>query len=363
MHRLLFLSIEIIVYVFAVIIVIGARKEGNRWLSTLFWAMVFGTVTELLITHSADSFADQSYVYGNFLLEVNWGSESRTKVPLWVGIGWGCIVYAATWTAQRLELPRFVRPLAAGVLAVNVDFALDPVAHLVGFWTWQSPASNAKWQHYYHVPYDNYLGWFAIVASYGYFVPWFFRIADRLAGNPPRKDDLRFVPGSRAEWIVPPLAALAASVVLVGIRMNVHHIYEHVAAPATLFLLLFNASVIGVVYFARKAARDNPPNKSILAIPIFFHTYTVLALTLIAWTSSGDASPKQVDTTLLVAVPSHLVFGVFAYGWPSLEKLFPAPHRDVRRKYQAAARIPAPPQLTALCGHCGQSCHCERSAA
>ncbi|HMJ52311.1 MAG TPA: carotenoid biosynthesis protein [Polyangiaceae bacterium] len=319
--------IEIGMYGFAAWVAVHAYKQGRRWLSTLLWGMVFGTITEMLITWSHTQPSDTYYVYGKFLLNPNLTSDDFRSVPLWVGVGWGCIVYAATWTAQRLELPRWMRPLAAGVLAVNIDFALDPVANHFHFWKWH----NVEPGSYYGVPFDNYIGWFFIVAAYTAFVPMFFRLYDKLTRSKERPEAEHYEPTNGAEFVVPPLAALTASGLLYAGRRWIWHLYMHVPA-STFFHYLFLASAIFMVVFACKASRDNPVNWSVFLIPMAFHTFSAIALCLDSAFTLSKTEP-QLDPSLLVAVLSHFLFAIFAYSWPSLERLFPLPDRKKPAKY------------------------------
>src|SRR5947208_340768 len=130
-----FSVIELSVFALAVVLLLHAKRQGNQSLSTLLVGIVFGPTLELLLVSRAGS----SYRNGAF--RVRLGFEH--KEPRWVGSGWGSMLYAASWTAYRLSLPRFLRPLAVGLLAVNIDLSLDPIAEKLGFWTWlQPPAVN-----------------------------------------------------------------------------------------------------------------------------------------------------------------------------------------------------------------------------
>ena len=320
--------IEFGVLLFALWVAFHARKQGIRWLSTLLWGAFFGVVTEMLITASHTNPSDTYYVYGEFVLRYNFfTSDNFRQVPIWIGVGWGCIVYAATWTAQRLELPRWMRPWAAGVLAVNIDFPLDPVANHFHFWKWY----NVEARSYYDVPFDNYIGWFFIVAAYAAAVPFFFRLYDKVTGNKERPGAQHYEPAKWGEFFVPPLAAAAASLFLYIARNQVFRIYKLLPAP-TFFHILFLLSVIALVLFARAASRDNPVNWSVLLVPIGFHAFSTIALCVDSAANMRLPEPK-VDPTLLVAAPAHFLFAIFAFSWPSLEKLFPMPKRQKRGKY------------------------------
>lgn len=309
-----FTVIELCVFALALVLIPHARQQGKQWVSTYLCGVLFGTAIELIIVSRAGA----SYEYGEFWLMVP--GPNGKSVPLWVGVGWGAILYAATWTAQRLQLPRLLRPLAAGVLAVNIDLSLDPIAHHLGYWKWlAAPAVNL-----YGVPFDNFLGWFAIVASYSFFVREGFR---------------RFPPnrGSSYVW-VPPLAALLAIGVMMGVKTIAGIVYELPGGETLPFVLVFGLSTAIAWGYAVRSQRSLPFSWQILAVPVFMHT--VLWLLLFATASFKP----PVLTSLIVLIPMNLFVGFFAYGWVSLEVLFPIPPAPAPALERAkAAREPVLP--------------------
>jgi len=88
-------------------------------------------------------------------------------VPLCIGVGWGCIIYSAMEFSDASSLPYWTRPVLDGLLAINIDLAMDAVAIRFGFWDW-GPPLTAK--HYFGVPYANFWAWFWVVLffSLGY---------------------------------------------------------------------------------------------------------------------------------------------------------------------------------------------------
>jgi uncharacterized membrane protein len=310
--------IELSVFALALTLIPHARSQGKQWVSTYACGVLFGTAIELLIVSRAGA----SYRYGDFWLML--GPEGK-KVPLWVGVGWGAILYAATWTAYRLKLPRLLRPLAAGVLAVNIDMSLDPIAHHLGYWKWLSaPAVNL-----YGVPFDNFLGWFAIVASYSFFVREGF-------------DRYRPETGRSYVW-VPPLSAVLATVVMVGVKQVAEVVYALPGGETGPFVLVFGVSCAIAWGYAVRSRRDQPVSWPILGVPLFMHGL----LWLLLFTTGTFADPLL--TSLIVLIPMNLFVGFFAYGWVSLENLFPVAERstqpspEVERQAEAPARAAVVP--------------------
>lgn len=57
-------------------------------------------------------------------------------VPLCIGVAWGCILYSAMQFSDGSGLPYWTCPVLDGLLALNIDLALDAVAIRLGFWDW-----------------------------------------------------------------------------------------------------------------------------------------------------------------------------------------------------------------------------------
>ncbi len=290
-----FWLMELSTYIFGVQMFLHAKKQGTRWASTMFWGVVFGLAIELALVHGAGS----TYSYGQFLVMLGWGGKT---VPLWVGVGWGAILYAATWTAQRLALPWYLRPLAAALLAVNIDLSLDPIAEQQGFWHWRTEPDDLT---FYGVPFDNYMGWFAIVGCYAGYTRLLFRKIKRGTWG-------------SAYWI--PLVGAALSLVtMLFFGKIIPTIYATFGGQITVFAIVFTIACAISWGYALKSRRDHEKNWPVLALPIYFHM-----MLLFVFVATGAFRTKEL-TTVLVLIPLNLFVGFFGYGWVSLEKLFPMP--------------------------------------
>ena len=293
-----YLVIELSTYFFAVILFYDSRKHGLRWVSSYLTAMVFGLAVELTIVLMADP-EGTHYQYGTFL--VMFGPSGK-MVPAWVGVGWGVIVYSAMWTAQKLRVRSWVfRPMAAALLAVNIDLSLDPIAHQLGFWRWK----NVESLNYYGVAFDNFLGWFLIVASFSFCVRLGFRVIPRNAR-------------CRECWI-PPLGALVSVVAMIPVRAAVPIVYDFFDGETIPFAVIFMVACGITWIFALRSDRNHPRCIPVLAVPLYFHALLLLMLFV---TESYKNEP-----TLIVVIPLNLLVGFFAYAWLSLDELFPQPPR------------------------------------
>lgn len=129
------------------------------------------------------------YYSSDFLIVI--GSDP-TAIPVVIGVGWALVFFTTRRLADRLVTPWYLMPSVAGLLALALDFFLDPMLAqsripVVGFdsieqcvsapdgagfgvgaWIWCLPESfqGRPIEQYLGVPIANYLAWFLIVAAY-----------------------------------------------------------------------------------------------------------------------------------------------------------------------------------------------------
>ncbi|MFZ1754592.1 MAG: carotenoid biosynthesis protein, partial [Caldilineaceae bacterium] len=103
-----------------------------------------------------------AYSYGKFVMML--GGE----VPVAIGIGWGVIIYSARLFGEGVEMPGWSKPVLAGLLALNIDLAMDAVAIRLGFWDWGAGMNF----EYFGVPYPNFWAWFWVVFSFSVGLRW-----------------------------------------------------------------------------------------------------------------------------------------------------------------------------------------------
>ncbi len=271
-------------------------KRGSRWLATMAGGILFGWAVEWMNTHDVP-FIGSSHIYCYPTLPIN-----VFGVPFWIPIGWGGIIYAAAWTAQRLRLHPWARPIAAAFLAVSIDFSLDPVARQMGFWRWQAyPVSFCG------IPYDNYIGWYLIVVIYAATAAFVLR-KTKDSWSAPQASPLY-------QWGLPLACFLIATVVLVAVKAGLAHVgsYSCDDSGSAAGKIFIGATLVGglvTLVLARRPVTDaDPPiNWPVMIVPAIIHLscYGIfLAL--------GDWSQQPV---LLASIPIQLLAGVFVFGTP-----------------------------------------------
>lgn len=313
---------EVTVAIMFALALLNAWGQGRRWLSTVFWGGVAGYAAEYFIVHSPTP----RYVYSATLF---WATP--LDVPVAIGLGWGIVFYAATWTAQRLRIRNIaISSLIAGVLGVNLDLSLDPVAHQHGFWYWYPPPPpGLKESTLFGVPFDNFVSWVALIGVYGFLVRWAFRrINATRYGKAATPGAALLLPvpvprrGLFLDLIVPPAAAAVAGTIFVLLRDKAAVLYDllgHFNPPvgeAIVFGIIFIVGFFAFWNHVLRSSRNEEPNAVVLLIPLYLH---VLSMYLLLDKVIRDNITSF--TALLVLLPLNFVVGMLAYAWPSLDAI------------------------------------------
>jgi hypothetical protein len=146
-----------------------------------------------------------SYHYGEYVIYIKelspvvlgWLHGTGRDVPLFVCVDWAIILFCAWRLGERLNnLQWYLIPFVFGLIAVVLDFGLDPIASAsrivgqmqapcvdptlppgptegVGYWVWCiGPDSTEKW---HGVPLGNSYGWFLVVYVFSLFYSWVYK--------------------------------------------------------------------------------------------------------------------------------------------------------------------------------------------
>ena len=251
----------------------GYRAGPDKFL-TLTGAAIFGLIIEFFFV---TVFA--GYSYGEFLLAPTLNGES---VPIWVGLGWGTIIYTSMVASDRMGLPWAARPAADALLAVSIDIALDPMAEALGWWSWSREGQ------FYGVPADNFIGWLEIVGIYSLTIRAGFKLLGR----------------SGAKMLAVPILALIGSAAAVaGLQFVLEEVYKITGEPLLFFMVvLLLMCLIAAAWGIREAKK---PDGLQLFIPLCMHG--ILLGTLVS-TGVSDALPSLLVLMPVVAIGSLLGF-------------------------------------------------------
>ena len=237
-----FIVMELIVYGLFLICLRHAWRAGPEAVLRLLAASLFGVLLELATIWQLDA-----YSYGTFLVMVS-------NVPLAVGVGWGTIIYSAKLFSDATSLPRWVRPVLDGLLALNIDLAMDAVAIRLGMWDWGMGLEG----QYFGVPYANFWAWFWVVLSFSAGWRWF---SQKVHG--------------RWRWVIPLGAILVGLAGVLGTNALIVFVVPRQLYELTIAVTL--AIALGLVLWRRPrfiSRLDAPPA---FWVPFAFHAYFLIA--------------------------------------------------------------------------------------
>jgi Carotenoid biosynthesis protein len=242
MPNIYFILFELIIYVQFVICFYQACKQGTAQLLRLLAGILYGILLELATIRQL-----QAYHYGQFLIMV-------LDVPLCVGVAWGCILYSVMEFSDASSVPYWARPILDGLLALNIDLALDAVAIRLDFWDW---GQGLKFQ-YFGVPYANFWAWFWVIFS--------FSLGYRLLAH-------------REDWIVTWLSPLLALIVgLIGVLgTNTFITFEVPFEDHKLFVPVTLSLALILVISMRPRFYLKPIPSLVFWVPFLTHAYVLIA--------------------------------------------------------------------------------------
>ena len=208
----------------------------------LLAGILFGVSLELATIRQLNA-----YEYGQFIVMV-------LDVPLCIGVAWGCILYSVMEFSDASSLPYWTRPILDGLLALNIDLALDAVAIRFGFWDW----GRGLELQYFGVPYANFWAWFWVI--------FFFSLGYRIFAR--RTDWVR-------TWIAPLLGYVIGLVGVLGtnalIVFGVPEEYRNVVIFITLTVALIAVLALRPKFYLM------PVPSLVFWIPFLTHAYTLIA--------------------------------------------------------------------------------------
>jgi len=328
MPPLSFVIFELGVFVLALICL------RHAWQRTRYLAIAF--LVTIVFSFSTEIFAIKllhEYYYNSFFVMIcrepglPWGvnlscTASSSCVPLAIPVMESIVIYAAIVTSDRLNLPWAARPVFVGLLAISIDLVMDPVVsaslachatsravnpvvvgHGLGFWVWlfkpEQAALGLPPEHnlLFGVPLNNFSGWFLSVLIYSLLLHMGWR---------------KIPPGSKGilgDLIVPvvaiPLTLLAFAGVIAVYQWLITNV---VGSEWTLVALILGASILVILRFARRARRDNPIDRVILAVPLLLHVYFLGML---------FASNLYREEPVVIAVSAALFpLSLLLFSWP-----------------------------------------------
>lgn len=258
-----------------------ASRQGRARVLELFASLVFGVSLEWMTIRQLEA-----YHYGQFLVMFD-------GAPLCIGLGWAVIIYSGMEFVKQLEMPNFARPFLVGLMALNIDAAMDAVAIRLGFWNWIIPL-DLQW---YGVPFGNFWSWFIVTTSFSGLVYWL-----RAGGWHTAKQAWRV-------WVYPLIALFGSILILAATNFLFVELFANSDIGSTMAMVVLLYSGIVVVYVSRPKIIPAPrPDWVVLSVPLFFHLF---------FTIVGFTSGIYIQLTVLAVVGLlMLVLGIGIHLWP-----------------------------------------------
>lgn len=241
-----------------------ARQESRPALIAFIGLAAYAFSLEL-----ADVLTTQDYSYSDLGLMIG---RAPAWVPLEVPISWAVIVTCVMRTSDRLALPWRLRPLFDALMALSLDFVLDPILSAsravpalgggcltgdqpalggLGMWIWcLPPGEQALWLR---VPLTNFFGWLVVVSLASFAVR---RAARLLEGTDPSF--------GRTAWVL--ARHLLLALVAVVLTLMTYRALVTTPAVAWAVLALAVAAVLAILAPALRTARlQNPVDVPVVA--------------------------------------------------------------------------------------------------
>lgn len=266
-----------------------AARQGRYRVLELFASLVFGVFLEWMTLRQLEA-----YHYGRFLLMVD-------GAPICIGLGWAVIIYSGMEFTKNLEMPDFARPFLVGLLALNIDLAMDAVAIRLGFWNWVIPL-DIQW---FGVPYGNFWAWFIVATSYSGMVYLL-----RARGWHTARQSWRV-------WLYPLIAIAGATLILVATNYAFATLFGQSDIGSALAMVLLIYLGVVVVFVSRpKCIPAERLDWVAFSVPLLFHLF---------FTIVGFTSGIYMRQTILAVIGLFMfAAGMYIHLWPWYTHYFEA---------------------------------------
>jgi uncharacterized membrane protein len=220
-------------------------------------------------------------------------------IPLSVTFSWVGIIYSVMLIGDLLNLPSWLRIITSTLIALSLDWGMDPIAVDLGAWTWTYEGE------YFGVPGFNFIGWF--------FIPIAYLLPYELNWNTKSKKlqllKIKQIDSNRT-WtrklytllIVVPIAA--GILILVGIISRIPFLYNLNLIIIIIWIILTVSISTGMIFWKRENLRRKRWYDIIPPI--------ILVLLVINFTSFGFLIGRYdlAALMLIISIPLWSILGL-----------------------------------------------------
>lgn len=274
---------ELCVYILFVICIINSVRQNYRHMGFMLGGVIFGLLLEFV-----DVYFLNGYTYGQFIVMLG---RSPLDIPLWIGVGWGIIMYSSRLFTDRLGLPIFAATAFDALLALNIDGTLDVTAYRLHMWDWGWSAShqNPLTSQWFGISWNNYFGWLVVIFTYSGFSRLFSKWKIKI--------------------LIPLTAIVFSEIILYSLFNNINiWLYDQFGIRSLhLFVGLLLILIILILYGWRKR---RPVKQALLTfpswiVPAWFHIYFSIWFFLSGFSQENKWMTIFALTNLLLSIALH----------------------------------------------------------
>ena len=133
------------------------KKNLTLYLTSLIYGL-------LLEKFSIIIFNEYSYPAAEYFFSIR-------GIPIAIALGWSAAIYSSYYIGKAIGFNKKILPFFTGLFVLHIDFAMDPVASEVPYWTWTPPGP------FFGVILANFFGWFMVA---GLFTGFYEELTEKL---------------------------------------------------------------------------------------------------------------------------------------------------------------------------------------
>jgi hypothetical protein len=249
--------------------------------------------------------------------------KEGSAVPLWIPAGWALIIYLVMRTSDKLALNWYKRPVMDALMALVIDFALDPVASLNEWWLWDtSELEDMGSTFFFGIPATNFMAWIVIVGAFSFFIRLFqrWREGETTKGvQGVLSWPFRKLPkGILGDFLVPMIATIPSVWIVINYTNFARMLMGQKAwytDGALLCSIVWAACLIWCFRDAPIVRRDHAHDHVLMFSPLAI--YGVVLLALYTTRTPGSTQPLyDAMPELVLFVPLSAILGAIVFAWP-----------------------------------------------